>query len=109
MLVLSRKPNQSIRIGNNINITVVRIKGNTIQLGIDAPRDVHVVRSELLERESNAAPSVGEMAGTREPSTRQPESVADEENSGVDAEPELNLLPSSPNDLSRLPSLSIVH
>jgi carbon storage regulator CsrA len=109
MLVLSRKPNQSIRIGNNINITVVRIKGNTIQLGIDAPRDVHVVRSELLERECNAPPSVGEMASSREPSTRQPGSAAEEEASGVDAEPELNLLPSSPNDLSRLPSLSILH
>ena len=48
MLVLSRKPNQSIRIGDNISLHVIRIKGNVIQLGIEAPQDVRIVRSELL-------------------------------------------------------------
>ena len=47
MLVLSRKQNQEIVIGDNIKITVLKIKGNTIRLGIDAPRDVKVVRGEL--------------------------------------------------------------
>lgn len=52
MLVLSRKPNQSIRIGNEITIKIVRVKGNTIQLGIEAPKEVPVVRSELLEKDA---------------------------------------------------------
>lgn len=52
MLVLSRKLNQSIHIGDGISIRVVRIKGNSIQLGIDAPKEVHVVRSELLQRDA---------------------------------------------------------
>ena len=47
MLVLSRKQNQEIVIGDNIKITVLKIKGNTIRLGIDAPRDVKVIRGEL--------------------------------------------------------------
>ncbi len=47
MLVLSRKPNQKINIGSDITITVVKVRGNVIRLGIEAPRDVRVVRSEL--------------------------------------------------------------
>ncbi len=55
MLVLSRKLNQSIQIGENISVRIVRIKGNAIQLGIDAPREVHVLRSELIEKDATAA------------------------------------------------------
>lgn len=55
MLVLSRKLNQTVRIGDNISVSVVRIKGNVIQLGIEAPKDVHVVRSELIERDAKLA------------------------------------------------------
>jgi carbon storage regulator CsrA len=47
MLVLTRKANQQLLIGNDIVITVVKVRGNTIRLGIEAPRDVRVVRSEL--------------------------------------------------------------
>lgn len=47
MLVLTRKEQEQIRIGDSITITIVRIKGNTVRVGIEAPRDVHVVRSEL--------------------------------------------------------------
>ncbi len=47
MLVLSRKQNQEIVIGDGIKITVLKIKGNTIRLGIDAPKDVKVIRGEL--------------------------------------------------------------
>ena len=52
MLVLSRKPNQSIRISENITIKVVKVRGNTVQLGIEAPRDVNIMRKELLEKRS---------------------------------------------------------
>ncbi len=50
MLVLTRKLNQSIRIGDSITISVVRVRGNTVQLGIQAPKEVHVLRSELLAK-----------------------------------------------------------
>jgi carbon storage regulator CsrA len=50
MLVLSRKINQEIVIGENIKITVLKVKGNTVRLGIDAPREIHVVRGELAPK-----------------------------------------------------------
>lgn len=65
MLVLSRKLNQSIHIGDGISIRVVRIKGNSIQLGIDAPKEVHVVRSELLERDARQPASADLLAALK--------------------------------------------
>jgi carbon storage regulator len=49
MLVLSRKPSQRIQIGESIVVTVVRVDGNTVRLGIEAPPEVHVLRHELLD------------------------------------------------------------
>lgn len=48
-LVLSRKLNQSIMIDGGIEITVTQVKGQTIRLRIVAPKEVKVVRSELLK------------------------------------------------------------
>ncbi len=50
MLVLSRKKNQKIIIGNDIAITVLQINGSHVTLGIDAPDGVLVMREELLEK-----------------------------------------------------------
>ena len=50
MLVLSRKLNQEIQIGENITITVLKVKGNTVRLGIKAPRKIHVVRGEIRNK-----------------------------------------------------------
>ena len=47
MLVLSRKKNQSIILDGNISIEVLQIKGNTVRLGINAPKSVRVLRGEL--------------------------------------------------------------
>jgi len=47
MLVLSRKQSQRIRLGDSIVITVVRVAGDKVRLGIDAPRDMLVLRDEL--------------------------------------------------------------
>ena len=54
MLVLSRKQNQEIIIGDNIKITILKTKGNTVRIGIDAPRDVSVRRGELPKKENVA-------------------------------------------------------
>ena len=47
MLVLTRRKNQSIVIGDQIVVTVLEVKGDQIRLGITAPRDVQVYREEL--------------------------------------------------------------
>lgn len=49
MLVLSRKRSESIVVNDTIKITVVEIRGDKVRLGIDAPRDVPVHRSEVFE------------------------------------------------------------
>jgi carbon storage regulator len=51
MLVLSRKLHETIRIGNDITISVVRIAGNKVRLGITAPDGVTIFREELLHGE----------------------------------------------------------
>ena len=48
MLVLSRKLMEQIQIGENITVTVVHVKGKVVKLGIDAPRNIRVMRTELL-------------------------------------------------------------
>ncbi len=53
MLVLSRKSNESIIIDGCIKITVVEICGNRIRLGIEAPREVGVMREELIVPTTN--------------------------------------------------------
>ncbi|QDS95224.1 Carbon storage regulator [Roseimaritima multifibrata] len=52
MLVLSRKEGERLVIGDNVTITVNRINGNRVTLGIEAPREVRIVRGELDKRES---------------------------------------------------------
>lgn len=49
MLVLARKLDESIVIGDNITVKIISIDKGVIKLGIDAPKDVSIVRSELLE------------------------------------------------------------
>ena len=48
MLVLSRKPVEAIRIGDDIEISVIEVRGDTVRIGINAPRNVPVFRMELL-------------------------------------------------------------
>lgn len=52
MLVLTRKLQERIHIGENITITVVRVQGNTVRIGIEAPGDVRVVRGEVAARDA---------------------------------------------------------
>lgn len=53
MLLLTRRPNESIVIGNGdskITVTVLGIKGNQVRIGVDAPRQVSVHRNEIYDR-----------------------------------------------------------
>lgn len=50
MLVLSRKKNERIVIGENIVITIVEIRGDKLRIGIDAPKDIPVDRDEVRKR-----------------------------------------------------------
>jgi len=47
MLVLTRKRDEQIRIGKDVTITIVRLAGNTVRIGIEAPREVRIRRGEL--------------------------------------------------------------
>jgi carbon storage regulator len=50
MLVLTRKTKQQIQIGPNVTITILQIKGQAVRVGIEAPREVCVLRNELAEK-----------------------------------------------------------
>jgi carbon storage regulator len=65
MLVLSRKLNQSIVIGDDIHIVVVSIDRDTVKLGIQAPREVPVHRAEVYEeiQRANRAAVPGDLPG----------------------------------------------
>jgi carbon storage regulator len=69
MLVLSRKTGESVRIGNNIAVVVLQVKGNRVRIGIEAPRPIGIVREELRSR-------TGGSFGKREPVARGMEHAA---------------------------------
>ena len=50
MLILTRKKDESLRIGDDIVITVVSVSGGHVRLGIEAPRELSVHRSEIYEK-----------------------------------------------------------
>jgi len=50
MLILTRRVNESLMIGDNVTITVLGVKGNQVRLGVNAPKDVAVHREEIYER-----------------------------------------------------------
>ena len=58
MLVLMRKLNESIKVGDDIWVTVIRLSGNQVHIGIDAPKDVTILREEILEPGERRKPYV---------------------------------------------------
>ncbi len=57
MLVLSRKPKQSVVIGDDIKVTVLSVKGNTVRMGIEAPDGVRIIREEIAARSPSFVPT----------------------------------------------------
>lgn len=46
MLILTRRPGETLKIGKDITVTVLGVKGNQVRIGIDAPKDVAVLRND---------------------------------------------------------------
>ena len=71
MLVLSRKKDQSLVIDGQIEVQVLRIKGNTVRLGIKAPSNIKVLRGELspfeIEMKSTDLVKSSELTGDEQP------------------------------------------
>ena len=61
MLVLSRKLDESIRIGDEISVKVLGVSGQQVRLGIEAPRDVQIDRAELLLNLPEDEPVIAEQ------------------------------------------------
>jgi carbon storage regulator len=55
MLILSRRPQEAIRVGEEVTITVLAVEGNKVRLGITAPRHISVDREEVHERKQREA------------------------------------------------------
>lgn len=51
MLILMRRRNETVRIGKDVVVRVLSIRGQAVELGFEAPREVTITRSELLDRE----------------------------------------------------------
>lgn len=52
MLVLTRRPNESFFVGDNVNIRVLEVKGSQVKIGIDAPREIQIVRDDVKSSDS---------------------------------------------------------
>jgi carbon storage regulator len=70
MLVLSRKVGERICIGDGIVITIVSTRGKQVQVGIEAPRHVPVLREELVARPAQQEPPADEPLAVDKPSRR---------------------------------------
>jgi len=57
MLILTRRVNESLLIGDDVTVTILGVKGNQVRIGVDAPRDVSVQREELANRNEDTSTS----------------------------------------------------
>ena len=77
MLILTRRVGETVMIGNEVAVTVLRVKGNQVRLGVNAPKSISVQREEIFQRikrengqdeaSSHAADDTAEAAEVGEP------------------------------------------
>lgn len=72
MLVLSRKTQEQIRIGDNITITVLKVQGRSVRIGIEAPQQVRVVRAEIPAFEDSPGETAADVPSSASPAERLP-------------------------------------
>ena len=60
MLILTRRINESLVIGDDITVTILDVKGNRVRIGVDAPRDVSVHREELAHKGNETSTSLAD-------------------------------------------------
>lgn len=65
MLILTRRVQEALMIGDDVTVTVLSVKGNQVRLGINAPRDVEVHREEIYHRVKGTKPVNEEPNGNR--------------------------------------------
>lgn len=65
MLILSRRQDEAIRIGDEVTITILSVKGKQVRIGIDAPFDVAVHREEIYDRIQNGGDTAQEPPNSK--------------------------------------------
>lgn len=108
MLILTRKPGESIFIGDQIKITIVEIKGSQIRLGVDAPKELRIYREEIyqqiLEENKQAAmqegssPDVDNIAAQWKPTSKVSSKVSKLSTSGSSVKIDKKRDGENPND-----------
>jgi len=56
VLILTRRAGESVMIGEDVTVTVLRIKGNQVRLGVNAPKNISVQREEILKKKTDSEP-----------------------------------------------------
>lgn len=64
MLVLSRKSNEIIKIGDDIELRILEVKGDSVRIGIEAPKSVEILRGELVQSISETNTEAITMSAT---------------------------------------------
>ena len=65
MLILTRRVGETLKIGDDIEVTVLGLRGGQVRMGINAPKDVAVHREEILDRDAQHSQDGRNSAGSR--------------------------------------------
>lgn len=69
MLILTRREGESVRIGEDVTVTVLRVKGSQVRLGVNAPKNVAVQREEISERSRVEGSAAGNGSSASAPAS----------------------------------------